>query len=104
MSVFYHPGKENLVEDALSRLSMGSLSYVEESKRYLVKDVHRLASLGVQTEDSPIGGVMVHHTFELSLVVEVEFKQHLDQTMMELTELVLNKHNELFSLEDGVLR
>ena len=40
MSVLYHPDKANVVSDALSRLSMGSVSHVEESKRNLVKDVH----------------------------------------------------------------
>ena len=30
MSVHYHPGKANVVADALSRLSMGSVAHVEE--------------------------------------------------------------------------
>ena len=46
MSVHYHPGKVNLVADALSRLSMVSVAYVEEERKELVKDVHRLARLG----------------------------------------------------------
>ena len=29
MSVHYHPGKANVVEDSLSRLSMGSVAHVE---------------------------------------------------------------------------
>ena len=28
MSVYYHPGKENVVADAFSRLSMGSVDHV----------------------------------------------------------------------------
>ena len=39
MSVLYHPGKANMVADALCRLSKGSVSHMEESKRNLVKDV-----------------------------------------------------------------
>ena len=31
--IFYHPGKDNKFVDALSRLSMGSTSYVAEEKR-----------------------------------------------------------------------
>ena len=34
--------------DALSRLSMGSVAHVEEEMKELVKDVHRLARLGVR--------------------------------------------------------
>ena len=33
MSVFYHPGKANVIEDALIGMAMGSVSHVEESKR-----------------------------------------------------------------------
>ena len=47
MSVHYHPGKANVVAVDLSRLSMGSVAHVEEKIKELVKDVHRLARLGV---------------------------------------------------------
>ena len=47
MSVHYHPGKANVVADAFSRLSMGSVAHVEEERKELVKDVHRLSRLGV---------------------------------------------------------
>ena len=45
MSVYYHLGKGNVVADALRRLSMGSVAHVEEERKELVKDVHRLARL-----------------------------------------------------------
>ena len=38
MSVHYHPGKANLVEDALSILSMGSVAHVEEERKELLID------------------------------------------------------------------
>ena len=86
ISKLYHPSKANVVADALSHLSMGSVSHVEESKLNLVRDVHRLAHLGVRIEDSPNGGVLVHNISESTLVVEVNFKQHLDLLLMELKE------------------
>ena len=89
MSVPYHPDKGNVVADALSQFSMGSVSLVEESKRNLVKDVHRLVGLVVRINDSPNGGMVVHHNSELSLVVEVKSKQH--------KESILGKMNESFS-------
>ena len=39
MSVLYHPGKANVVADALSRMTMGSVSHIDEAKKDLVKDV-----------------------------------------------------------------
>ena len=47
MSVHYHLGKTNVVADAVSILSMGSVARVEKERKELVKDVHRLARLGV---------------------------------------------------------
>ena len=32
MSVLYHQGKANVIADALSRLSMGSVSHVDEAR------------------------------------------------------------------------
>ena len=59
MSVHYHPGKANVVADALSRLSKGSVAHVEEKRKDLVKDVHRLARLGVRLMSISDNGVTV---------------------------------------------
>ena len=50
MSMLYHPGKSNVVVDALSRMTMVSMSHVDEADKDLVKDVHRGACLGFQLE------------------------------------------------------
>jgi len=51
MSVFYHPGTTNMVDDALSRLSMSSVAHIEDGKKELVHDVHSLSLLGVHLVD-----------------------------------------------------
>ena len=86
MSVLYLPDKANVVADALSRITMGSVSHIDEAKRDLTKEVHRLARLGVRLECSPNGGAIVHHNSKSSLMVEVKSKQHLDKSLMELKE------------------
>ena len=68
----YHPRKANVVEDSLSRLSMGSVAHVEEESKKLVKDVHRLARLGVRIMSITGSGVNVHNGAESSFVVEVK--------------------------------
>ncbi|WMV49735.1 hypothetical protein MTR67_043120 [Solanum verrucosum] len=67
MNVLYHPGKANIVADALMRLSMGSVAHVEEEKKELAKDVHRLSCLGVFL--TSYGGVMVHNGLQSSLIL-----------------------------------
>ncbi|WMV24872.1 hypothetical protein MTR67_018257 [Solanum verrucosum] len=84
MSVLYHPGKANVVADDLSRFSMGSVAHVEHEKNELVRDVHRLARLGVQLVDSTKGGVMVNNGSESSFVMDVKSKQDFDPILMEL--------------------
>ena len=57
-----------MVADARIGLSLGSVSYMKESKKDLVKYVRRLACLGVQIEDSPNSVFIVHHNSESTLV------------------------------------
>ncbi|WMV14101.1 hypothetical protein MTR67_007486 [Solanum verrucosum] len=47
MNVLYHPDKTNIVANAHSRLSMGSVTHVEEERKEQAKDVHQLARLGI---------------------------------------------------------
>lgn len=82
-----------MVEDAIRGMTMVSVSHLEKAKKYLLKDVHRLARLGVRFEDSLNGGFMVYHNSESSLVVEVKSKQHLHHILMELKESLIGKLN-----------
>ena len=75
MSVHYHPGKANVVADALSKLSMGSVAHVEEKRKELVKDVHRLARLGVCLMSISDNSVIVQNGAESSLVMEVKERE-----------------------------
>ena len=56
MNVHYHHGKDNIVADALSSISMGSTTHVEDETNELAKEVHRLDRLGVRLVDSTTGG------------------------------------------------
>ncbi|PHT58894.1 hypothetical protein CQW23_01257 [Capsicum baccatum] len=65
LSLHYHPGKANVVDDALSRLYIGSLYYVDEGKRSMVKGIHQLANFRVRLKDSKDGGVFVQEEIEI---------------------------------------
>ena len=97
MSVHYHPCKENVVEDALSRLSMGSVAHVEEKRKKLAKDVHKLAHLGVCLMSISDSGVIVQNGAESSLVVEVKEKKESDPILLEPKGAVNNQRVEVFS-------
>ncbi|KAH0738137.1 hypothetical protein KY290_036842 [Solanum tuberosum] len=84
MSILYHPGKANVVTDALSRLSMGSTAHFEKDKKDLAKEVHRLAQLGVRLMDSTKGGVVLMNGAKSSLVSEVKEKQDQDPLLLEI--------------------
>lgn len=47
MSILDHPNKANMVEDALSYMTMSSVSHVKEGNKDLVKVIHILAQLSV---------------------------------------------------------
>ncbi|XP_016562080.1 uncharacterized protein LOC107861240 [Capsicum annuum] len=51
MNLHYHPSKDNMIADAVTRLSMGSLSCVDKKKRGLVMDIFHFANLGVYILD-----------------------------------------------------
>ena len=59
MSVHYHPEKANVVADALIRLSMRNIAHVKDKRKELVKDVQRLARLGVRAMSISANGVTV---------------------------------------------
>ena len=99
MNVHYHPGKANIVADVLCRMSMGSTTPVEDGQKELVKDIHRLDRLGVRLVDSTSGGVSLHPSFKLFLVVGVKRGEHLDPMLMEWKNSVLMKMNDLFTFE-----
>ena len=70
-----------------------------------MKDVQRLARLGVRAMSISASGVTVWNGEESSLVVEVKEKQDRDPILLELKGAVHNKRVEVFSQGiDGVLR
>lgn len=59
---------------------------IEADKRTMVKEVHRLAKLGVQLSNSEDGGVVVQNKICSSLVAEVNEKQFDDPYLLQLKE------------------
>ncbi|XP_070014978.1 uncharacterized protein [Nicotiana sylvestris] len=101
----HHPGKDNVVVDALSKKSIRSLAHLEAYQRSLAREVHWLARLGVCLADSSEGEVIGQNRVESLLVVEVKEKQYDDLLLVQLKEGI-HKHKTIaFSLViyDGTL-
>ena len=47
-SIIYHPGKANVVVDALSRKSAGSLAHISIERRPITKELHELIEQELQ--------------------------------------------------------
>ena len=47
-SVLYHSGKANVVADALSRKSTGSLAHISTERRLIIRELHKLIDQGLQ--------------------------------------------------------
>ena len=97
MSVLYHLGKANILVDALSRMSMGSVAHVDDSKKKLTQEVHHLSRIGVRLVDIDEGDIWVQSSSELSLVFEVKEKQGRDPSLFKLKESVKDQKVEAFS-------
>ena len=90
-----------MVLDALSHMTMGSVSHIDEAKKDVVNDFHRFARLSVRLENSPNGSIMVNYDSKSYVVVELKPNKLLHQPLMELKESVLGKLNDSFSLGEG---
>ena len=79
---------------------MGSVAHVEEERKELVKDVHRLALLGVRLMIILNNGVTVENGAESS-----KKEQDSDPMLLEFKNAIHNQGVKLFSQgRDGVLR
>ena len=71
-TILYHLDKVNVVADALSRKSMGSLAHIAVQKRQMVREVRNGLNDGVVLNIINIGTMLAHVKVRSSLVDEVK--------------------------------
>ena len=71
-TILYHPDKANVVANALSRKSMGSLAHIAVQNRHMVQEVRNCLNDGVVLSITNTGTMLAHVQVRSSLVEEVK--------------------------------
>ncbi|XP_059285585.1 uncharacterized protein LOC132039050 [Lycium ferocissimum] len=97
--ILYHPGKANVVADALSRKSMGSLLYLPVEKLEMTRELYRLANLGVRLLDSEDIGITLKNISQSNLASDVKAQQNEDLVLASIKEGVQQNRISAFELD-----
>ena len=107
ITILYHPGKANVVADALSRKagSMRSLAHLQVSRRPLAREVQTLANDFMMLEVLEKGGFLACVEAKSSFLDKIKAKQFTDEKLSRIRDMVLRgEAKESIIDEKGVLR
>ncbi|XP_070011146.1 uncharacterized protein [Nicotiana sylvestris] len=104
-SILYHPGKANVVANALSRKSMGSLAHIAPAKRLLAKDIQRLEDTGIKFSVRNSEALLACAQAKYSLVERIKATQYEYKRLCKYrNEALAGKSKDMIVKSDGVLR
>ena len=91
VTILYHPGKVNVVADALSRKagSMGSLAHLQVSRCPLAREVQTLANDFMSLEVNEKGGFLASVEARSSFLDKIKGKQFDDEKLSRIWDMVL---------------
>ena len=107
ITILYHPGKANVVADALSRKagSMGSLAHMQVSRRPLAREVQTLANDFMRLEVLEKEGFLARVEARSSFLDKIKGKQFNDEKLIRIRNKVLQGEAKEATIdEEGVLR
>ena len=91
ITILYHPGKANVVADALSRKAgrIGSLAQLQASRRPLSREVQILANDLMRLEVNEKGGFLARVEARSSFLDKIKGKQFIDEKLIRIRDKVL---------------
>ena len=91
ITILYHPGKANVVVDALSGKagSMGSLTHLQVCRRPLAREVQTLANDLMRLEVNEKGGFLASVEARSSFLDKIKGKQFDDEKLIRIRDKVL---------------
>ena len=107
ITILYHPGKANVVADALSRKagSMGSLAHLQASRRPLAREVQTLANDLMRLEVNERGGLLASVDARSSFLDKIKGRQSDDEKLRRIQDKVLRGEDKEAQIDEGgVLR
>ena len=98
----YHPGKANVVADALSRKSSATLAYIRTAYVPLLADM-KVLRINLDCDDS--GALLANFVVRPSLVDQIRINQSQDEKLVKEIQKIMNGEvNENFNIsQDGML-
>lgn len=91
ITILYHPGKANMVADALSQKSvnMGNLTCLEATRRPMAKEVQTLAKRLMRLSLTKTGGILACIEAKSSLLEEIKDRKFEDDKLSMIRDKVL---------------
>ncbi|WRX12115.1 Reverse transcriptase/retrotransposon-derived protein [Theobroma cacao] len=103
--VLMQHGKANVVADALSRKSMGSLEHISTDWRSLIREMHSLGDMGVHLEVSEANTLLAHFRVRPILIDRIREAQGKDEFVTKAIEDPQGRKGKILTKgTDGVLR
>ena len=107
ITILYHPGKANVVADALSRKagSMGTLAHLQVSRRPLAREVQTLANEIMRLEVLDKRRFLACVEARSSFLDKIKGKQFTDEKLIPIRDMVLRGEAKEAKIdEEGILR
>ncbi|XP_069143493.1 uncharacterized protein [Solanum lycopersicum] len=91
ITILYHPGQSNVVEDSLSRKagSMGSLCHLQVSRRALAREVQTLANDFIRLEVLEKGGLLACVEASSFFLNKIKGKQFTNEKLIRIRDMIL---------------